>query len=119
MKTQHNNDTAAPGRVFQHRMGDDPATAAVALKYDGEHAPRVTAKGSDELAQQIIAIAESEGVPLHEAPELVTLLSLVELGDEIPRELYVAVAEVIAFAYMVTGRTPDGFTSQDPMARDA
>ena len=82
---------------------------AVALFYDGETTPRVTARGSGALAEEIIRIAREHGVPLHEDRDLLVLLSQLELGDEIPRELYVAVAEVIAFAYMLRGKVPDNW----------
>ncbi len=86
----------------------EPRTA-VALEYDGESAPRVTAKGEGELARRIIEIAREHGVPLRDSPELVELLRRVPLGEEIPAALYYAVAEVIAFAYIVAGRFPPGF----------
>ncbi len=82
---------------------------AVALLYDGENAPRITAKGQGELAEQIIALAEECGVPLHEDRELVALLSQIPLGDEIPESLYVAIAHVISFAYIISGKFPPGF----------
>lgn len=85
---------------------------AVALKYDGENAPKVTAKGSQEVAEQIIALARQHGVPLSENKELVSLLSTLELGEEIPEMLYLAVAEVIAFAYMLKGKVPKGFQEE-------
>ncbi len=85
------------------------STLAVALKYDGENAPKVTAKGSQELAEQIIELAKQHDIPLTENKELVTLLSTLELGEEIPEILYLAVAEVIAFAYMLKGKVPEGF----------
>lgn len=79
---------------------------AVALQYDGERAPRVTAKGSGELAEQIIALAREHEVPLQENAPMVELLSKLELGEEIPPALYLAVAEIIAFAYYISGRAP-------------
>lgn len=82
---------------------------AVALAYDGQHAPKVTAKGEGDLARQILSLAEEYEIPLHEDPALVEVLARIELGAEIPRALYVAVAEVIAFAYMVTGKFPHGY----------
>jgi len=82
---------------------------AVALKYDGKNAPKVSAKGSHELAEQIIALAKKHNVPLSENKELVTLLSTLELGEEIPEILYLAIAEIIAFAYMLKGKVPEGF----------
>lgn len=82
---------------------------AVALHYDGDTAPQVTAKGSGDLAEKIIAIAKNHNVPLQENNELVQLLSSLELGDKIPQELYLAVAEIIAFTYLLKGKTPNGF----------
>ena len=82
---------------------------AVALKYDGKTAPKVSAKGSHELAEQIIKLAKKHNVPLSENKELVTLLSTLELGEEIPEILYLAIAEIIAFAYMLKGKVPEGF----------
>ncbi len=89
------------GRTFYN------ADIAVALQYDGKKAPKVTAKGEGFTAQQILAIAEKHGVPLQNEPELARVLAQVPLGDEIPQELYIAVAEVIAFAYFISGKTPD------------
>lgn len=82
---------------------------AVALHYDQVTAPKVTAKGEADLAEQIIAIALENGVPVQEEPELIQLLSKVELGDEIPEALYIAVAEIIAFVYMLKGKVPGGY----------
>lgn len=79
---------------------------AVALRYEGNGAPRVTAKGAGETAQRIRDIAAEQGIPLREDDDLVQLLTRVDLGEEIPPALYLAVAEVIAFAYYVTGRVP-------------
>ena len=78
----------------------------VALSYDGVTAPTLSAKGTDDLAEEIIALAKEHDIPIHEEPELVNLLATLKLGEEIPRELYVAVAEVIAFAYMIKGKLP-------------
>ncbi len=72
---------------------------AVALFYDGEEAPKVCAKGIGLEAEEIIRIAEENGVPLCDNPPLVSLLSQLELGDDIPQSLYVATACIIAFAY--------------------
>lgn len=82
-----------------------PPEIAVALHYDGQGAPRVTATGRAELAHAIRRIAAEHEVPLYENAELALALSHVELGDEIPEMLYRAVAEVIAFAYLLSGRT--------------
>ena len=79
---------------------------AVALQYDGEHAPRVTARGRDKLAREIIELARRHGIPMQENEPLAALLSRVELGAEIPETLYLAVAQVIAFAYYLSGKAP-------------
>ena len=88
---------------------DQKPTTAVALHYDGRDAPRVTAKGTGELAEQIITLAKKHGIPLHEDADLIQLLSKLDLGDEIPRELYLAIAEIIAFTYILAGKLPEGF----------
>lgn len=87
----------------------NPATnqpQAVALHYDGDNAPVVTATGKNEFAEQIIAIARVHGVPLYENPQLVDVLSQLELGEAIPEALYLTIAEIIAFAYYIQGKKP-------------
>ncbi|MBT3347859.1 MAG: flagellar biosynthesis protein FlhB [Thiotrichales bacterium] len=75
---------------------------AVALRYEeGVGAPKVTAKGKGIIAEQIMEIARENDIPLYEEPELVELLSAVELDQEIPETLYIAVAEIIAFVYRI------------------
>ncbi|MCP3663699.1 MAG: flagellar protein FhlB [Gammaproteobacteria bacterium] len=91
---------------------------AVALQYDGENAPRITAKGDGAMAQQIIVMAEKYGVPLEGDPELAAILSQIPLGDEIPENLYRAIAEVIVFAYLVSGRRPPGFKQPEGNSTD-
>lgn len=82
---------------------------AVALAYDGKRAPTITAEGSGQLAEQIIAIAREHGVPLFENPQLLTLLQQVGMGEEIPETLYLCIAQVIAFAYKIQGKFPAGW----------
>lgn len=82
------------------------ADIAIALNYDETSAPRVTAKGRGLVAEEILKLATEHDIPIKEQPELVQLLATVELGDQIPEMLYVAVAEIIAFAYMLKGKTP-------------
>ena len=87
---------------------------AVALSYDGSNAPRITAKGDRLLAEQIIEAAEQAGVPLYPDPELAMVLSQIPLGEEIPDNLYKAIAEVIAFAYILAGKVPEHFVAPSP-----
>jgi flagellar biosynthesis protein len=80
------------------------APLAVALHYTGSGAPRVVAKGSGEVAARILETARQHHVPLQEDAALAATLSKIDLGREIPRELYVAVAHVLAFAWSVAGK---------------
>ena len=79
----------------------DQSKSAVALKYDQRHdrAPRVVAKGKGELAQKIMALAADNNIPTYRDDELVDLLTALDLDNEIPSELYYAVAEVLVFVY--------------------
>jgi flagellar biosynthesis protein len=82
--------------------GRDKQGLAVALKYaPGDRAPRVVAKGRGLIAEEIIARAKEHGVFVHESPELVTLLSQVDLDAHIPPALYVAVAELLAWLHQI------------------
>lgn len=85
------------------------ARQAIALSYDGAAAPTLTAKGDDELAEAILAIAREYEVPIYENAELVRLLARLELGDAIPEALYRSIAEIIAFAWYLKGKCPPGF----------
>jgi flagellar biosynthetic protein FlhB len=85
----------------------NPTHFAVALKYDqSKHpAPYVVAKGQDEIALRIKAIAQENNIVLMENKPLArTLYAQVELGQAVPPELYKAVAEVLAFVYRLNKR---------------
>jgi flagellar biosynthesis protein len=77
---------------------------AVALHYDRTGAPRVVAKGKGSLGEKIIEVAKANNIPIEENEVLAGALSNVELGEEIPPELYKAVAEVLIFVLRLTGR---------------
>lgn len=78
-----------------------PLKRAVALRYERERdtAPRVVAKGAGEVAEAILRAAEQGKVTVHENEELVTALYQLETDRVIPEELYVVVAEVLAYVY--------------------
>jgi flagellar biosynthesis protein len=82
-------------------MANDDAEIAVALKYDKEkdQAPRVIAKGLRLRAEKIREIAKAYGVPIMKNVPLANALYRVEIGEEVPEELYDAVAEVLNFVY--------------------
>lgn len=74
---------------------------AVALRYDQskESAPRVVAAGKGYQAERILQVAKEAQLPIYEDPALVEMLSYLDLGSEIPGELYDMVAEVLVFVY--------------------
>jgi len=81
--------------------------SAVAISYDtSDNAPRVVAKGYGTLAETIVRTAREHGLYVHESPELVGLLMQVDLDAHIPPQLYVAVAELLAWLYTLD--TEDG-----------
>jgi flagellar biosynthesis protein len=78
---------------------------AVALAYqNGESAPKVVARGRGLIAQAIIERAKEHGIFVHESQELVGLLMQVELDEHIPPQLYLAVAELLAWIYRLENR---------------
>lgn len=74
---------------------------AVALSYDSARndAPQVAASGRGKVAEKILEAAREAGVPIREDPDLLEILARVPVGEEIPPELYQAVAEILAFIY--------------------
>ena len=100
------------GRITLH-VG---SPKAVALTYSGDTAPKIAAKGEQDIAEQIIAIAKEHDVPLYQNAELVNVLATLELGEEIPEILYLAIAEIIAFAYYIQGKFPSDW-DQDKHTR--
>ncbi|NKF50109.1 flagellar biosynthesis protein FlhB [Shewanella sp. WXL01] len=80
---------------------------AVALSFDGKNAPKVSAKGEDLLAEEIIAVAKEAGVYIHQDEHLSNFLQMLELGEDIPKELYLLIAELLSFVYMLDGKFPE------------
>lgn len=75
--------------------------SAAALQYDEkkDSAPKITALGFGHVAERIVELAKTHGVPVHEDPHLANLLSQLDIGQSIPPELYHLVAEVLVFVY--------------------
>ena len=82
---------------------DKPKKQAIALSYqqDTNVAPKVVAKGSGFIAENILVAAKQHSVPVYQNKTLVSMLMAVELDREIPSELYQAVAEVLAYIYRI------------------
>ncbi len=89
---------------------------AIALEYDGKQAPLVTATGHDEIADRILQLAHDASVPIHKDDELALVLDQLDLGDHIPEALYVAIAEILSFAYRLSGKQK-AFMDEIRMAR--
>lgn len=83
----------------------DPSRLAIALHYEkGSGAPVVVAKGRGTIGEKIVEIARANDIPIEENEILAGALSKVELGEEIPPDLYKAVAEVLVFVLRLSGR---------------
>ncbi len=79
---------------------------AAALRYipQKDSAPKVVARGSGNLAEKILQLAREYGIPIKEDVRLVEVLSTLDLYQEIPPELYRAVAEILVFVYKMTDK---------------
>ena len=79
---------------------------AVALSYNRsqDNAPKVLASGAGEIANKIISLAKEHDIPIKEDPDLIEILSKVEVDQEIPPNLYKAVAEIFSFLYKITNK---------------
>lgn len=95
-------------KVSRHSNSDLKRTMATALQYEPGMggAPRVVASGQRKVAEQIIAEAKKHNISIYEDSALTAALSNVNLGEEIPVELYRVVAEVLAYIYRVTDKYP-------------
>lgn len=89
-------------------MSQNVPLRAIALRYEGgDAAPVVTASGEGVLAEKIIQLAQASDIPLKQDALLAELLEPLALGEEIPPLLYRVIAEVIAYAYFVSGKVPE------------
>ena len=106
-------DTPAPSA---NELSEE-RTLAIALAYaPGDAAPRIVAKGRGLIADEIIRRAREHGVFVHESPELVTLLMQSNLDDRIPPQLYVAIAELLAWIYRLEQKVAEPSPSSKPLA---
>lgn len=84
----------------------EPRRRAVALHHAAgtQDAPEIVAKGSGEIAKKILDLAAFHGIPVRQDPDLVQVLSHLDVGENIPPELYRVVAEILAFVYKANGQ---------------
>jgi flagellar biosynthesis protein len=85
-----------------------PRRRATALRYEGAGAPKVVATGQGAVADRILAHARDAGVPVREDPALASALASMALGQDVPEELWMAVAEVLVWAYGLEGQAAAG-----------
>ena len=87
--------------MARERQFNDHRMAAALSYKQGFYAPVVVAKGKGIMAEAIIACAKEAGVYVHESPELVALLTQVDIDEHIPPQLYMAIAELLAWLYRI------------------
>lgn len=83
--------------------------AALSILYDGKNTPEIAAKGYQQLADLIIEKAKENNVLIHKDENLFNYLEKMEVGDKIPPTMYVVIAELIAFSYLLRGKFPDSW----------
>ena len=88
---------------------DDPNRGALSLYYDGQNAPKLAAKGYHELADLIVEKARENGLLLHKDKALFERLEQMEVEQSIPPTMYVVIAELIAYSYVLRGKFPDSW----------
>lgn len=98
------NDAKKPGK----QVSDDDLAVALSYKPAQDQAPHVVAKGQGWLAQQIIEIAEANGIEVRQDADLVQILSQVDVDSEIPLEAFTLVAEILSYVYQKNKIWPDG-----------
>ncbi|WP_308856433.1 EscU/YscU/HrcU family type III secretion system export apparatus switch protein [uncultured Oscillibacter sp.] len=100
-------------------IGGAPARRAAALRYRaGDGAPVIVASGMGHLAEKIVEVASDNGVPVYEDTSLATVLSQMQLGREIPEELYQAVVEIYLYFLEFDPNDPEKFRrSREDSAR--
>jgi len=89
------------------KPGKQLLAAALQYEQDKDKAPRITAKGKGLIAEKIIELARENGIPIQQDPALVQILCKLDIDEEIPVELYRAIAELLAFVYSMNERLRD------------
>lgn len=86
---------------YDTNIGSDKTKTAVALQYEHSEdiAPRIVSTGKGALAEQILALAKANNIPIHEDAELSKILSMLEVNSFIPIEVYAVVAEILSYIY--------------------
>ncbi len=92
----------------------EKASAAVAISYNEEKkSPFVSALGYESRAQAIIDMAKELGVYIHKDPVLLNELKALKKGEQVPEQLFQIIAEILAFSYLLQGKTPESYVRAD------
>lgn len=92
----------------------EKASAAVAISYNEEKkSPFVSALGYESRAQAIIDMAKELGVYIHKDPVLLNELKALKEGEQVPEQLFQIIAEILAFSYLLQGKTPESYIRTD------
>ena len=94
----------------------NPTHLAVAIEYhDGMKAPKVLAKGPYHVAEKIVQIAKENRIPVvQNIPLARAIYKTIEIGQEISSDLYLAMAEILAYVYKLRGKTSFNPKTADP-----
>ncbi len=102
--SDHDDRTGPPKPGAKRRRSEPPAAVALRYDLDPNHVPKIVASGRGELAESILAAAFAAGVKVRRDADLTELLSAMELGEDIPAEAFVAVAEVLRYVFEANGK---------------
>lgn len=98
-------------------MGKHQHKRPTALQYNPQNnsAPTLVAKGDNALAKEIIGLAQQHGVLIHEDPHLAEILNSLDIGQSVPQEIFIVVAELVAFSYVLQGKFPENWQGSSPI----
>lgn len=109
-----NNSINATDEDLSFKASYEKASAAVAISYNEEKkSPFVSALGYESRAQAIIDMAKELGVYVHKDPVLLNELKALKEGEQVPEQLFQIIAEILAFSYLLQGKTPESYTRAD------
>lgn len=86
------------------KITDKKTAVAVSYNKEKDSAPKITAKGKGAVADKIIELARKNNIPMHEDPDMIEVLSKLDLGQEIPADLYKLIAEVLVYVYRANNK---------------
>jgi flagellar biosynthesis protein len=112
MDPNFNNRFDSKKQENQQYASDHDVDQALALFYDGGNAPVITENRYGKAANKLVELALDAGIPIYENPQLLEQLSDLSVGDNIPPELYRLVAEILAFAFHIQGKAPEGYDTR-------